>query len=96
MNPEIFTSSPLVETLGWTLLHSLWQIGLIALVLFLSLRATEKFSADFRYSLATAALFLAVVLPVITFAALHEKSAADVFQLSLFEYGKNGGRSHTV
>lgn len=78
MNTEFFTNSPLVETLGWTLFHSLWQIALIALVLFLTLRAAQKFSADLRYRLATAALFLAVVLPVISFAVLHEKSSSKM------------------
>jgi hypothetical protein len=39
MNLEIIANSTLIENLGWTLLHSLWQIALIAFILFLLLRA---------------------------------------------------------
>lgn len=74
MNWEILTRSQLVENLGWTLLHSVWQIALIALVLFLLLRVLRKFSANARYVVSVFAL----VLPVLTFVNLSENAAANL------------------
>ncbi|MGI8468787.1 MAG: hypothetical protein ACR2N3_10065 [Pyrinomonadaceae bacterium] len=38
MNLEIYATSKTVEALGWTPLHSIWQVDLTAFVLFLLLR----------------------------------------------------------
>jgi beta-lactamase regulating signal transducer with metallopeptidase domain len=67
MNWEIPANSKLVENLGWTLLHSLWQIALVAFILFLLLRVLQKFSANARYLASVFALAFALVLPVVTF-----------------------------
>ncbi|MDQ3800018.1 MAG: polysaccharide deacetylase family protein [Acidobacteriota bacterium] len=77
---EILTGSKLIETLGWTLLHSVWQIALVALVLFLLLRVLQKFSANARYTLAAFALALALVLPIATFISLNGSSASNFFR----------------
>ena len=52
------TASPLVETLGWTLLHFLWQAILIALLLWVFLQFTSRRSPQWRYAAATSAMFL--------------------------------------
>jgi len=67
MNWEIFIESKLVQDLGWTLIHSVWQIALISAVLFLALKAFTKLSADVRYVLSVSALVLAFILPAMTF-----------------------------
>jgi beta-lactamase regulating signal transducer with metallopeptidase domain/peptidoglycan/xylan/chitin deacetylase (PgdA/CDA1 family) len=67
MNWEIFIESKLVQDLGWTLIHSVWQIALILAVLFLALKVFTKLSADARYLLSVSALVLAFILPVMTF-----------------------------
>src|SRR5215213_130238 len=67
MNWEFLANSKLIENLGWTLLYSLWQIALIALVLFLARQILRGFSANARYTAAVFALVLAAALPVITF-----------------------------
>lgn len=67
MNREIFRNSSLVENLGWTLVHSIWQIGLIALVLFFALRFLKKSPANTRYLLAVSAMILTLILPLATF-----------------------------
>lgn len=72
MNREIFINSKLVENLGWTLVHSIWQIALIALVLFLVLRGFNKLSANARYLFAAAALGFAFILPFATFVELQK------------------------
>ena len=56
MNWEIFISSKLVANLGWTLLYSLWQIALIAVVLFALLKILRGFSANIRYLISVSAL----------------------------------------
>jgi beta-lactamase regulating signal transducer with metallopeptidase domain len=76
---EILQSS-IIENLGWTLLHSVWQIALIAFVLFLALRLTQNFSANFRCLLSVFALVFALVLSAATFISLNENSRAGLFQ----------------
>lgn len=56
----------LVERLGWVLVHSAWQFALIALVAFLLVRATRRFSAASRYWLLLLALAAMVASPVVT------------------------------
>lgn len=63
-------NSSIVENLGWTLLHSLWQIGFVALVLFMALRVLRDFSANLRYAVSVSALILSLILPVTTFVYL--------------------------
>ena len=67
MNFEFLINSSLVENLGWTLAHSLWQISAIAALCFLGLKAARNATANFRYLLACAALFLTLCLPAATF-----------------------------
>lgn len=86
MNWEILRNSSLVENLGWTLVHSIWQIGLIAFVLFVVLRTLKDSSANARYLFAVAALGLMLVLPIATFISLsnnsaHNRSARQSFDI---------------
>lgn len=67
MNWEIFIESKLVHDLGWTLVHSVWQIALVTVVLLAALKTFTKLSSEMRYLLAVAALVLSFVLPLITF-----------------------------
>ena len=46
-----FISQELMNAIGWTLLHSLWQGALIALILGVSLIFLQKKSAALRYGL---------------------------------------------
>ncbi|HTK38835.1 MAG TPA: M56 family metallopeptidase [Pyrinomonadaceae bacterium] len=63
----------LVEQLGWTLLHSLWQIALAALVLYAFLQLMRSTSANVRYVVAATFLAISVVLPVVTFLQISER-----------------------
>ncbi|MEO6587815.1 MAG: M56 family metallopeptidase, partial [Pyrinomonadaceae bacterium] len=74
MNTQIFINSKFVETIGWTLLHSLWQIALVAFVLFVLLKLLRGFPANFRYWLSVFALVFAVALPVFAFYQLNKIS----------------------
>ena len=73
---ESFINSNVVETLGWTIVHSVWQIAFISLILFFLLRAFRNFTANFRYGAAVFALALAFILPVGTFINLQKNSIA--------------------
>ena len=83
MNLEILTNEQLIETLGWTLLHSIWQIALIALILFLALKILRGFSANLRYLAAVFSLVFAVVLPVATFVEFNKNAAPNLSQKAI-------------
>lgn len=70
--------------LGWTILHSIWKITIIALVLKLLLLWTSKYDATIRYALSISALFVATFWSINTFLEtfnniqLIEKSAINI------------------
>lgn len=78
MNLQISINSNLVENLGWTLLHSFWQIALIAFILFLLLRTLRGFSANARYLASIFVLALALVLPVATFVQISSSPNSNL------------------
>src|SRR5215217_400170 len=59
-------SSLWMESLGWALVHSLWQGALVALGLAVALVTVGRRAANARYALACGALVLTVVLPAAT------------------------------
>src|SRR2546421_5968421 len=69
-------SPEVLRTLGWTLLHFIWQgAGLAALF---AVATAVCRSAPARYALAVSALVLMMVSPVITFTWLRVQSNPDV------------------
>lgn len=60
-------TEPVVAAIGWTLLHSLWQGGLIAALLGCGLTLSRRASAAFRYALAYSGLLLMVGVSAATF-----------------------------
>lgn len=65
----------LLNVLGWTLVHSLWQLTLVGGLLWILLKLFAKKSPDFKYNLALGTMVFTVILTLSTF----------VFQLSLTE-----------
>jgi bla regulator protein blaR1 len=61
-------SSTLVEALGWTILHSLWQGGVIGVLLYVLHVITRNRTAALRYNIALGALFLIISSFAVTFA----------------------------
>jgi beta-lactamase regulating signal transducer with metallopeptidase domain/peptidoglycan/xylan/chitin deacetylase (PgdA/CDA1 family) len=92
MNWGILINSKIVENLGWTLAHSVWQIGLIWLVLFFVLRVLRRSPANARYISAILALALAAILPIFTFVQITENSSPKYFQAA---NAKDVSVSHT-
>lgn len=80
MNWEILINSKFIENLGWTLVHSVWQIALIASVLFALLRVLQRFSANTRCLVSIFALAFALVFPVATFVNLSANPTVDSSQ----------------
>ena len=66
-----------IYALGWTVLHSLWQAFLIALLMGLAMLFLQKRSARLRYWLANAALFSVLLLSVATFFSLRQEGIAS-------------------
>ncbi len=68
-------NSWIIENLGLTLLHSLWQIAFIALILFAALRFLRESSATFRYLASISALCFSLILPIATFLYLSNNKS---------------------
>lgn len=56
-----------LHAFGWTVLHSLWQAFLVALIMGIALLFLQKRSARFRYNLANAGLLIVLLLSIFTF-----------------------------
>ncbi len=62
-----FISEDLIYALGWTVMHSLWQGFLIAVLMAITLQVFRKKSSRLRYEVATFSLFLVFISAVCTF-----------------------------
>jgi hypothetical protein len=71
---EIIMESGSVERIGWALLHSVWQIGLLAALCFLVMRMMRKRSAEARYLVGCVALLLMTIAPLVTLLILPSSS----------------------
>ncbi len=67
-----------VPLVGWALLHSIWQGGLVAVLLAAALRLMRHASAPARSAVTLAALGAALVAPVATTMARHDPAGARV------------------
>lgn len=75
MNREILINSNLIENIGWTLVHSVWQITLVAAVLFLIFWIFKNLSANARYLFSVCALSLIFLLTLATFVSFNNHSS---------------------
>ena len=64
---DIFSSDQFVRALGWTILHSVWQIAIVASLLSILLIFMKKSSSRIRYFTACVAMLLVVAISVTTF-----------------------------
>jgi len=63
---DLMLAQPMVETLGWTLIHFLWQGTLVALLLANVLTLLQRRAANLRYFIACTAMLLMLILPLVT------------------------------
>jgi beta-lactamase regulating signal transducer with metallopeptidase domain len=66
------------QRLGWTLVHSIWQVTLVALVAGLVLACLRRCSARLRYSLGVLCLALMLVAPAMTWSMVTITEPAEV------------------
>ncbi|MHC4737364.1 MAG: M56 family metallopeptidase [Planctomycetota bacterium] len=59
-------SQEIIQRLGWTLVHFVWQAAAVALLLAIVLRLLHKSSANLRYIITCMALALIVLMPIVT------------------------------
>ncbi len=67
---------PLVSTLGWALLHFVWQGALIGLAAFVLLRLVRPRQASVRYLVGVTTLAAMLIAPVATFLSLADEPAS--------------------
>ena len=72
---NVFLTGPIAESLGWTLLHHLWQGALLALIAACALRLMRNRTANARYLLACVFLTLMVAFPVATAFRVYDDTA---------------------
>src|SRR3954468_10214652 len=72
---EVLVRQPAVERLGWTLVHSLWQGGIVAGVLAAMLRAMRTAPAATRYAASCGALAVLLLAAVATCFAVRVTEA---------------------
>ncbi|WP_332913548.1 M56 family metallopeptidase [Algoriphagus boritolerans] len=73
-----WVSESLLKALGWTLVHSVWQLILIAAVLWISLKIVHRAKPSLKYGLAVGALALAFIFSAVTFAYQYEVQLVTV------------------
>src|SRR5437667_4461905 len=61
-----FADNSFVSTVGWSLVHSLWQIPISAGILYLLMIVMRRNSANLRYLTALFALTIAFAAPLLT------------------------------
>ena len=95
MNPLV--DSPLAQDIGTTLVHSLWQIVLLAVVFAVVNRLLTKRSANSRYVVAYAALVLMLVMPLLTLLLVRSAEPSSKFnQDQVAEFAPQVGHSFPV
>lgn len=77
-----FLQQDWINSLGWTLLHSLWQYALIAGVCALILFFAKPFSANFRYLIALSSLAIGTLISAITFYKYQQASIEIIIKPS--------------
>lgn len=68
---ELENLHPFLNSLGWTLLHFLWQGMLLAALTRATMILLRKRKSNVRYSVMCAALLLMLLTPVMTFISIH-------------------------
>ena len=94
-------SEDLVQAIGWTIVHSLWQAAFVALIMSAYLNLYQKEKSIVRYRIALSSLYIMLGLSIITFctyyfnADMHSPQitrssvAINISAMSSFHYIQN-------
>lgn len=77
MNAVSLYVDSVVNALGWTLLHFLWQGAAIAALYAILCAAFNASKAKLRYNLGVLALFLMLLMPALTFLSIYQLPVAQ-------------------
>ena len=88
------SSSALVDAVGWALVHSTWQVSVLACGLWLLLRLSDRLPSSFRYTLCVAGLFTAPVLFLGTVLLCWDTPAVELLALEVFSSGLSAPSVH--
>ncbi|MEZ4950606.1 MAG: hypothetical protein R2784_14660 [Saprospiraceae bacterium] len=82
-------SEELIYAFGWTVIHSLWQGAMVALILGVIMIPLNKKSAQLRYVISFSALMSILTMAVITFATLISSGPVEeqILMVGTFESG---------
>ena len=72
---ETMLREPVIQAIGWALVHFFWQGTLIALIAAAALRALRHSAADVRYVVAAITLCVMATLPVVTGVQVYRAAA---------------------
>src|SRR5256885_14216999 len=72
---EMLMAKPVLQALGWALVHFIWQGALVAILYAGVAQTLRRRAANARYSLACAAMLLMLALPVATVFITDQSSA---------------------
>jgi beta-lactamase regulating signal transducer with metallopeptidase domain/peptidoglycan/xylan/chitin deacetylase (PgdA/CDA1 family) len=76
---QALLAHPALETLGWTLLHFIWQGALVVLLYACVALSLRRATANLRYAVACACMLLMLASPVATFFHLNSNATATAF-----------------
>ncbi len=68
---------PAIERIGWTLVHSVWQLAAVALIAAIVDRGTRHCTARVRYIAAAVSLGMMLVLPAVTWTLIAVERGAN-------------------
>lgn len=74
-------TQPIVQALGWALIHFIWQGALVALLIASALFLMRNFSAQARYVAATLGLLVMFAAPIVTISRLYRTVPAGAYKL---------------
>jgi beta-lactamase regulating signal transducer with metallopeptidase domain/peptidoglycan/xylan/chitin deacetylase (PgdA/CDA1 family) len=78
-NAHALLAHPVLQTLGWTLLHFVWQGALVASLYAGVALSLRRATANSRYTVACVCMLLMLALPVATFFKLNSNANAAPF-----------------
>ncbi len=90
-----FFSDTALYALGWTVVHSLWQGTLLAVLLSVLMMALEKRSARLRYEVACGAMFTMLMMAVATF-IIYLDQDPNAVEVTVALMGGNSNSSLTI
>ena len=69
---ESYLNSPIMYSIAITLIHFIWQGGLVALVLKIALTFTSHQKSQLRYAFSALAMIVNLAAPLITFFVIYK------------------------